>query len=54
MYEDNGYGVSYPYLNDAHYPHLSVEFKHIPVGPILNKIEPMSAMTMLNEMIDVC
>jgi len=52
-YEDGSNGVSYPYLNDAHYPYHNLEFKIEAVGPAL--IPKSSAtLTILNEYTDGC
>ena len=50
FYEDNYNGVSYPYLNDAHYPSKNIEFK---IKPILFNYSSTS-LTVLSQMTDDC
>ena len=53
MYEDGGNGVSYPYLNDAHYPYHNLEFKIEAVGPALIPLTS-ETLTVLTEYTDGC
>ena len=50
FYEDGGNGVSYPYLNDAHYPYLNLEFT---IEPILFEYTA-SSLNVLSTIVDVC
>ena len=49
-FEDGDNGVNYPYLNDAHYPYLNVEFK---IDPIMFGYSS-SSINIVSEFIDVC
>lgn len=49
-FEDGNNGVEYPYLNDAHYPYLNVEFK---IEPILYAYSS-SSINIISEFVDVC
>ena len=53
VYEDGGNGVSYPYLNDAHYPYHNLEFKIEAVGPALIP-HSSETITILTEYTDGC
>ena len=53
MYEDGGNGVSYPYLNDAHYPYHNLEFKIEAVGPALIRLTS-ETLTVLTQYTDGC
>jgi len=53
FYEDDTNGVSYPYLNDAHYPYFNLEFKIEAVGPALIPLTSAS-VTILSEYTDGC
>jgi hypothetical protein len=52
-YEDGDNGVSYPYLNDAHYPYHNLEFKIEAVGPALIPLSS-GTLTILTEYTDGC
>ena len=52
-YEDGVNGVSYPYLNDAHYPYYNLEFKIEAVGPVLLALTS-ATLTILTEYTDGC
>ena len=52
-YEDGDNGVSYPYLNDAHYPYHNLEFKIEAVGPALIPLTS-ATITILTEYTDGC
>jgi len=50
IYEEGGNGVSYPYLNDRHYPYLGIEFLIEPI-----QIDHTgNTITMLQQFGDVC
>ena len=54
-FEEETNGVVYPYLNDAHYPHKTIEFMIEAVGPILALKEySASTINMLNLYTDGC
>ena len=54
-FEEETNGVVYPYLNDAHYPHKTIEFMIEAVGPILTLKEySASTINMLNLYMDGC
>jgi len=54
-FEDETNGVVYPYLNDAHYPHKTLEFMVESVGPILTLKEySASTINILNAYMDGC
>lgn len=53
VYEDGVNGVSYPYLNDAHYPYYNLEFKIEAVGPALLALTS-GTLTILTEYTDGC
>ena len=53
VYEDGVNGVSYPYLNDAHYPYYNLEFKIEAVGPALLPLTS-ATLTILTEYTDGC
>ena len=53
FYEDGTNGVSYPYLNDAHYPYLNLEFTIEAVGPALIPYSSGS-INILSEYTDGC
>ena len=50
FFEDGDNGVNYPYLNDAHYPYLNVEFK---IDPIMFGYSS-SSINIVSEFVDVC
>tara|TARA_R110000787_G_scaffold206191_4_gene316465 strand:- start:3360 stop:5138 length:1779 start_codon:yes stop_codon:yes gene_type:complete len=52
-YEDEVHGVNYPYLNDAHYPHLDLNFN---IEPIFSYPDGTlySGITIINDYIDDC
>jgi len=52
-YEDGDNGVSYPYLNDAHYPYHNLEFKIEAVGPALIPLTS-GTISILTEYTDGC
>ena len=52
-YEDEDNGVSYPYLNDAHYPYHNLEFKIEAVGPALIPLTS-GTISILTEYTDGC
>ena len=49
-FEDGDNGVNYPYLNDAHYPYLNLEFK---IDPIMFGYSS-SSINVVSEFVDVC
>ena len=49
-YEDGDNGVDYPYLNDTHYPFLSIEFK---IEPLLFAYTA-SSLNIISDFVDVC
>ena len=53
FYEDGTNGVSYPYLNDAHYPFHTLEFKIEAVGPALIPLTS-SSISILSQYTDGC
>ena len=52
IYEENGNGVSYPFLNDAHYPFKDVNFVIEPLGPVL--LSAVTSINILSDFTDVC
>jgi len=54
-FEEEKNGVTYPYLNDAHYPSHTLEFMIEPIGPILTLPEySASTINILNMYSDGC
>jgi len=54
-FEEEKNGVVYPYLNDSHYPHHTLEFMIEAVGPILTLKEySASTINILNAYMDGC
>jgi hypothetical protein len=54
-FEEEKNGVVYPYLNDSHYPHHTLEFMIEAVGPILTlKEHSASTINILNAYMDGC
>ena len=50
FFEDGNNGVTYPYLNDAHYPYLNIEFK---IEPIMFGYSS-SSINVVSGFVDVC
>jgi hypothetical protein len=50
FFEDGDNGVSYPFLNDAHYPYLNTEFK---IEPVMFGYSS-SSINVVSEFVDVC
>ena len=50
VYEEGGNGVSYPYLNDRHYPYLGIEFLIEPI----QLTHTGETITMIQQFGDVC
>jgi len=52
IFEENENGVSYPFLNDAHYPNKNITFMIEPLGPVL--LSGITGINILSDFTDVC
>ena len=52
VYEEDGNGVSYPFVNDAHYPYRDVNFVIEPLGPVL--LSGVTGINIISDFTDVC